>query len=79
MTAPADVRDAAPSLRSSVQIRVVGPDDALTDVDAVSVPVAESGEVPEVLGSVAKPSPGRDSAPRLAHACRSPARRRPRW
>ena len=50
MTAPADVRDAAPSLRSSVQIRVVGPDDALTDVDAVSVPVAESGAVPDVLG-----------------------------
>ena len=50
MTSPADVRDVAPSLRSSVQIRVVGSDEVLDDVDAVSVPVASSGEVPDVLG-----------------------------
>ena len=49
MTSLADVRDVAPSLRSQVQIRV-GSDEVLDDVDAVSVPVASSGEVPDVLG-----------------------------
>ena len=50
MTSLADVRDVAPSLRSAVQIRVVGSDEVLDDVDALSVPVASSGEVPDVLG-----------------------------
>jgi leucyl aminopeptidase len=50
MTSLADIGDVAPSLRSPVQIRAVGSDEVLDDVDAVSVPVASSGEVPDVLG-----------------------------
>ena len=50
MTAPIDVRDTVPSLRSPVQVRVVGSADALDQVDAVSVPVGAAGEVPGVLG-----------------------------
>lgn len=45
-----NVRDVSPSLRADVAVRVVGPDDPLDGVDAVSVPVTASGDVPEVLG-----------------------------
>jgi leucyl aminopeptidase len=50
MTSLADIADVAPSLRSQVRIRVVSSDEVLEDVDAVSVPVASSGEVPDLLG-----------------------------
>lgn len=50
MTTLADVGVVAPSLGSQVRIRAVRPDEMLDDVDAVSVPVASSGEVPDILG-----------------------------
>ena len=50
MPAHADVRDVAPSLSSSVDIRVVAAEEPLTGVDAVSVPVTSAGEVPHLLG-----------------------------
>jgi leucyl aminopeptidase len=50
MTSLADIGDVAPSLRSQVRIRAVGSDEVLDDVDAVSVPVASAGDVPDLLG-----------------------------
>jgi leucyl aminopeptidase len=45
-----DVLDVAPSLRHPVEIRVVAHDDGLEGVEAMSIPVSESGDVPELLG-----------------------------
>jgi leucyl aminopeptidase len=45
-----DPLDAAPSLRADIDIRVVAHDADLDGVEALSIPVTESGEVPEVLG-----------------------------
>ena len=50
MAAVTDVLDVAPSLRDPADVRVVDHDAALEGVDAVSVPVTSTGEVPEVLG-----------------------------
>lgn len=50
MTSTPAALDVAPSLRHPVDVRVVDHDDALHGVDAVSVPVTASGDVPEVLG-----------------------------
>jgi len=50
MSAVPDVLDVAPSLRHLVEVRVVDHDEEFDGVEAVSVPVTMSGEVPEVLG-----------------------------
>ncbi len=50
MAAVTDVLDVAPSLRARVEVRVVDRDAALEGVEAVSVPVAATGGVPDVLG-----------------------------
>ena len=50
MSASTDVLDVAPSLRDEVEVRVVAHDDLLDEVEAVSIPVTPSGDVPEVLG-----------------------------
>lgn len=50
MPARTDVLDVAPSLRGPVEVRVVPHDDAQDGVDAVSIPVTASGDVPEILG-----------------------------
>lgn len=45
-----DVLDVAPSLRETVEVRVVAHDDPLDGTEAVSIPVSGTGEVPPVLG-----------------------------
>lgn len=50
MTSLKDVRDVAPSLRHPVAVSVVDDDGTLAGIDAVSVPVTSSGDLPEVLG-----------------------------
>ena len=50
MTATTDVMDLAPSLRELAEVRVVDHDDALDGVEAVSVPVTVTGDLPVELG-----------------------------
>ena len=50
MAAVTDVLDVAPSLRDPADVRVVDHDATLEGVDAVSVPVTSTGDVPDVLG-----------------------------
>ena len=46
----ADPLDVAPSLHAEIEIRVVAHDDDLDGIEALSIPVTESGDVPGALG-----------------------------